>query len=717
MQFWTFYRLFRRWRWVIIALASFVTLSVAVATFLQPASYTAKAVIFPSQEASQEQTQAGTQLQQVRVPDRKVFLNSLAGLLRTRGVYEIAQQKGMASVTFQEFAASLGVQLSEESDLITLTWKGADAETSVAAVNAAAEGFALYYEQFQSADAKHTREVLESQLASVESELTVSAGALREYQATSQLLNDADVAALKADYMRLVAQRRDLEAEAKSAHARAGALSGALSRVPARETASEAIRPSPELEALRQAKVSAEAEMSQLRARYTEVHPRVIELEATIDRLSGQIAQAERTDIGGQQITPHPVHQSLEGDLATANAAASSADAQLAEVSRQVVDLEQRIAALPGTNFELSELTRKKQIAEATYQRLAQARDEARVSEETAKQKIRIRLVEGATMPLQPAPKQTVLKSLLALVATLFLSTVFILLLEQTDNRIKGPDDVERLVGIRTLVSVPLLSAEEYTAHMLPEELEQERAKVHAFNEAFRALRSQLFVLPGEPQARVYGVLSARGGEGRTTVAVNLAEAIAQAGERVVLVDANLRQPSVHAMYGLGNMVGLASVLAGSVGLEAALQATDVPSLSVLPAGPAPADPTMLLSHDAFAHLLGELRSRFSWVIVDTPAGLAYVDALLVAAPMDSVLMVVAAGEIVRGAEQRLLSELEGAGASVLGAVVNKVLPQHADTLYHYQRALATAQPPSAPSDAAPAAPAPNVPERTDPLP
>jgi capsular exopolysaccharide synthesis family protein len=185
--------------------------------------------------------------------------------------------------------------------------------------------------------------------------------------------------------------------------------------------------------------------------------------------------------------------------------------------------------------------------------------------------------------------------------------------------------------------------------------------------------------------------VSARSDEGRTTVAANLAEAMAQASDSVVLVDANLRQPAIHAMYGLDNAVGLASVLAGSATIDSALQSAGIARLSVLAAGPAPEDPSVLLGQGRLSGLVGELRSRFSWVIMDMAPGLAFIDALLASVAVDAVLFVVAAGEVVRGAEQRLLDDLEASGVRILGAVVNKVLPQHADALYHFGKAEAEA--------------------------
>ncbi|MBD3177886.1 MAG: polysaccharide biosynthesis tyrosine autokinase [Armatimonadia bacterium] len=278
------------------------------------------------------------------------------------------------------------------------------------------------------------------------------------------------------------------------------------------------------------------------------------------------------------------------------------------------------------------------------------------------------------------------LYSALAFVATVSITLLVILGLEQIDNRIKGPIDVERFLGVRALAALPQLEEEAALEQMRPEEAEAERVRLAAFHESFRSIRGQILMAPGEQKLRAISVISARGDEGRTTVAMNLAESIAQAGEHVVVVDANLRAPTVHAMYGVDNELGLTSVLRGEATVEQVLRDTDVPGLRIMPAGPIAEDPAMLLSSPALETAMGELRDRYGWVIVDTAPGLAYVDALLAAGETDSALLVVAAGEIARGAHDRFLSDVEGLGVSVFGAVVNKVLPQHADALYAFQR-------------------------------
>ncbi len=694
MQFWAFYRLFRRWLWAILALALCVSGATVAASLVQPRSYEAKTVIYLSVEASQETSVAGTRLESVREPDRRAFVASLGELIHTRSVWELASQAGV-SVRLEDYQKRLSFVPVGGGELVELTWKDATDSGAVDAVNAIAEAFIGFYKAFYSMDATHTREVLEAQLQTAEDELNQTAEALKQCQARRRLMGDKDIEAVRSSHTGLQASQRELEAQLSKAQSKAAALSSELARVPKEQTTGKTYAPSAELTALRTARATAEAQMAELRAKYNPSHPRVIELQATLDRLARDIYAAEGKEESSQQTAPHPLRQQLESQLADAKAEAQSLAAQLAQTNAQLGQLESQLAGLPEVSYELSELARKKDLAEATYQRLAQACEEARISEESAKQKVRMRVVEPASLPLEAKSRRTVPKAILAFIATIFVTTVAFMLLEQTDNRVKGPSDVQRLVGVRPLVSIPLLSQAGGHADAAAESLE-----VRAFHEAFRSLRSQLFSVPGDPPPRVVGLMSARSGDGRTTVAVNLAETIAHAGETVLLVDANLRAPEIHGLYGLDNGLGLASVLAGTASLETALQPTGVSGLSLLPAGPVPEDPSLLLRESTLFEVMARLRERFGWVIVDTPPGLAYVDAILMASALDEALLVVASGAIVRGAEARLLDDLEAAGVSTLGAVVNRVLPQYADALHFFRVAdSASRTQPAQPAD------------------
>ena len=688
MQFWTFYRMFRRWKWVIIALGVLIPLMIVVATVIKSDTYLARSVVYPSLEASIENTMTGTKLAAVQPRDPKVVLGNLIQLLRSRGVWELATQDAGIAIEYGLYSRGLGIEASQDSDLITVTWRDTDPDRAIQVVNGTVDAFAKFYEDLQSQDARHTREVYEQRQAAARKALDDAEAALEDFQSQNLLLDDRDVAALQTEYARLQGQERDFAAMAARAGSTAASLEAKANATPERTVGVEDTRPNPELERLRQQRVDTQAQLAQAEAKYNPVHPRIVELKTTIGDLDAKIRRAEATESGGSTTTTNPVYQEVAARAAAARGEADGAQSQLSSCRATMRTLEARLLQLPGQNQQLVQLTRDREVASVAYQQLSQSLEEAKVNEDAAKQKGRIRVIDMAAAPLPPQNKQLTMKAILGLVAAVFLSVVLILLLEQLDNRIKGPADVERLIDVRTIGAVPLLMPERNGDQPLPpDEAEAERIRVEGFHEAFRALRSQVFLLGGDPPPRVIGVVSARNAEGRTTVALNLAESIAQAGETVVLMDANLRSPAVHGMYGLPPEPGLANVLRGELPVESALRDADVPGLKVLPAGPPPEDPAMLLGSPALRGLIGNLRSSYGWVVVDTPPGLAFVDAVLTAAELDGVLMVVAAGEIARGAQDRLMHEFEAVGASLFGAVVNKVLPQHSDALYFYQQA------------------------------
>jgi capsular exopolysaccharide synthesis family protein len=687
--------MFRRWRWVLIALALIVPSIIGAVTRLQPDSYTAVTTIYPTQEAIMDPTWAGLTLRPFAPQDPKTYRGNLVGLLKTRGVWEKAITDKGLGVSFDDFKQRLDVTMSQDRDLIQISWPDNDPERAVTIVNSVTDGFAQYYEDLQTGDATKTRQVYEQQQAAASVEVQKAAEELRNFQESSTLLSKEEAAALKTEYLRLESQRRDVMASLESARARAGTLADQLSQKPLQEPLTKQTGANKDRDNLRIALVQSEAKMAEYRTRYNPSHPKRQELQSTIDKLEREVRATGTKEFASEIEQPNPVHQQLEQQSASALAEADGYAQQLEAVTRSVAEMQQRMAILPHQSFELEKLLQAQQVAEESHRRITQSLDEARATEESAKQKVRIRVIDRASSspenPLEPTDKRLRLKVAMAFLLSIFLGVLFIMLLEQADNRIKGPTDLERLVDIRVLSSVPVLPAEEPDARA-PAEVQQEyRFRLEAFHESFRALRSQIALTAGADPSRAIGVASARTGEGRTTVAVNLAESIAHGGESVVLVDANLRQPAIHLMYDVPNETGLSSVMRGETMLEAVLRETDIPGLRVLTAGPPTDDPAMLLGSPALHGAIESLRRSFSRVVVDLPPGLAFVDSIITAKELDGVVLVVSAGQVVRGAEDRLLGDLESSGVRIFGAVVNKVLPQHSDALFHYQKAAAAA--------------------------
>lgn len=207
-------------------------------------------------------------------------------------------------------------------------------------------------------------------------------------------------------------------------------------------------------------------------------------------------------------------------------------------------------------------------------------------------------------------------------------------------------------------------------------------------SEAYRLLRTNLHFAGLGSRVRVLLVTSPGAAEGKSTTVANLGVTLAQAGRRVVVVDADLRRPRMHGLFGVTAARGLTHLLVGEDCVEAALEGTvrptALPGLSVLPCGPIPPNPAELLGGARCDQVLAALRERFDLVLVDSPPVLAVTDALLLARRADGVVMVLRQGETPRAAAREAREALERAGGRVLGAVLNGVRPEGGEYRYYY---------------------------------
>jgi capsular exopolysaccharide synthesis family protein len=187
-----------------------------------------------------------------------------------------------------------------------------------------------------------------------------------------------------------------------------------------------------------------------------------------------------------------------------------------------------------------------------------------------------------------------------------------------------------------------------------------------------------------EEGGRALVVTSTAPREGKSLVSSNLAIALAQAGQRTLLIDADLRKPKAHDIFGLSQEPGLSNVLVGDAPLKAAVRETTVPGLSVLVAGRIPPNPTELLGAPRFRELMTTVKTHFDWIIVDTPPVMAVADATLVAHLATGVVFVVGAEMTSRHAAKRALDQLEHVHAKFVGGVLNKV-DLHRNPYYYSQ--------------------------------
>ncbi|HUC91112.1 MAG TPA: CpsD/CapB family tyrosine-protein kinase [Paenibacillus sp.] len=203
-------------------------------------------------------------------------------------------------------------------------------------------------------------------------------------------------------------------------------------------------------------------------------------------------------------------------------------------------------------------------------------------------------------------------------------------------------------------------------------------------SEAYKILRTNIQFSNLDTDIQTIMVTSAAMGEGKSTTSANLAVAYAQAGKKVLIIDADLRKPTQHHIFRVSNRVGLTSVLSHQSPLGSALLDTTVEQLSIIPSGPIPPNPSEILASKRMSSMLDDLKSQFDIIIIDTPPTLAVTDAQIMAAQSDGVLMVVDAGKVKKEAAARAKAGLDMVGAKLLGVVLNNISRSSAEGYYYY---------------------------------
>lgn len=357
-------------------------------------------------------------------------------------------------------------------------------------------------------------------------------------------------------------------------------------------------------------------------------------------------------------------------------AVASEVQRTLSDLEQELSDLEAQIAAAPPDDAEALVASRNGLISQRAVfrQRLDELQFQAAANSGDA------RLISAAPMPESPVSPNPVRSGILAAVGGLLVGLVLAGLREHLDDSIKTRADVgEAVAGVPVLGAIPPAAAspgepELFTLSPSPS----------AASESFRTLRTSVQLLGVEHRLRTIQVTSAKEGEGKTTVVGNLAAVMAQAGERVAVVDCDLRKPHAHLALGTELSPGITTILAGQATLQQALQRVRIGDdyIAVLSAGPIAPNPSELLASKRTSQLLFDLQNAFDVLLIDSAPVLPATDATILSAWVDATLLVVNAGSTTTKELQLTVETLQRVEAPVVGVVLNRV--QDLTTNYGY---------------------------------
>ena len=338
-------------------------------------------------------------------------------------------------------------------------------------------------------------------------------------------------------------------------------------------------------------------------------------------------------------------------------------------------DSKRAASDLSRKGVDYSALVREAESNRAVYSQLLTREKELRVIANSRTNNVRV--VDRAEVPGSPFAPNHRRDWIYALALGLALGLAIAFGIDYLDDTVKTPDDITRRLKLKFLGLVPIVPGDRHPLISGP--------VPHDFGEAYRAIRTSLAAqIPGTG-ARVVAIASSQPLEGKTTTAVNIAMALAVGGARVLLIDADMRRPSVHKALRMNNDRGLSQLLAGQARMREVVQRTHDPNLLTITAGRTPANPSELLASDRMRALLSGLEAGpFDWIIIDTPPVLAVTDAVILAPLVGGVAFVIGAEMTRWSLAERAVETLLGANPRTVVAILNKV--NFGRNKYYYSR-------------------------------
>ncbi|MBH1988535.1 MAG: polysaccharide biosynthesis tyrosine autokinase [Myxococcaceae bacterium] len=286
-----------------------------------------------------------------------------------------------------------------------------------------------------------------------------------------------------------------------------------------------------------------------------------------------------------------------------------------------------------------------------------------------------VSLMDEARIPPKPYQPNWRINLVVSLLLALFLSIGIALVLELMDQTFKTQSDIEAALELPFLGVLPTIAGEE----IINRDFYALANPKSAVAECCRGIRTNLlFMSPDHPFQSLL-VASSAEREGKTTTAINLSIAMANAGNRVLLVDCDLRRPRVHQSFKLSNEVGLSNLIVSEHDLARAIQTTSISNVDVLTSGPIPPNPSELLHTARFREVLEKLKTKYDRIIFDAPPVNAVTDPIVLATQVDGTLLVIKSGESYRASVLRTLRALTDARARIFGTVLNDFSPQRSE--------------------------------------
>lgn len=686
-------RIALRWRYVILGITAACVLLGLIATLLMTPKYTAEATVEISRESNKVTDFQGVE-RETSVADQE-FYQTQYGLLRSRSLSErvavqlhlvddpsfyerfgvSAKDPALQSVNGRYPASGrnirqrvagevllkhLDVAPARLSRLVDIRFTSPDAAFSARVANAWADNFIQTNLERKVQATSYGRNLLQRQLAELKERLDQSQRQLVAYATTQRIINlpsqtssdgkttsersivADDLAALNTALTQATADRIQAEARYQQA-GRAGASAEALRN--------QAINN------LRQKRAELAAEYQRLMTQFEPEYPAAKAIQSQVDQLDRSIAREEGR-----------VSSSLQSDYREAVERERALQAKVEQLKSSYLDLRRR-------SIQYNIYQQEVDTNRALYDGLLQRFKEIGVAGGVGVNNISI--VDPADLPQRPSSPRLLVNLALSILLGLGLGVLAALGLEQIDEAIADPAEVERQLGLPLLGSVPKVD------NITPKEALMDR-KSDLFD-AYLAVQTNLAFTTEHGVPKSFAVTSTRPAEGKSTTALALATTLARSHRKVILIDGDMRSPSVHHLGGVGHDYGLSNFLSGQDNIDALVFTMNDLGFTAMSAGPIPPNAAELLTGNRLALLIERLLETYDHVVIDSPPVMGLADAPLIAARVEGVIYAVESHGIRSSMVKTALGRLASANARIIGGVLTKFEARKAHYGYGYE--------------------------------
>jgi polysaccharide biosynthesis transport protein len=706
-QYWLILR--RRW-----LPATLVTLSVAgltaLATFLMKPVYEAEGEILLRKDASVASSLSSGTLGALDSLTQKTnpvtteaeILKSEPILVETIQSLHLTDKKNKP-LKKEDFLRKLTIKNAKETDILSILYQSTDPKLAATVVNKVIEIYRAKNLERSRSQATSARKFIETQIPKAERDVKRYEAAIRQFKDKSKVVSLKEETRVAVEGVgNLQKALTDAQGKLADAQARSQTLRNQAGLSPQQGLKVNALSQSPAVQKVLTDLQDTERSLKTALTTLQPGHPQVQDLENKKTGLQALLKAQMSQVVGGNSASTSPAlgniqagqtQQNLSESLLKVEVERLGLQDQVNALRKDQAAYRQRNTLIPKLEQMQRELERNLSLAEATYGALRKGLQEFSIAEN--KNVGNTDIIAPATVPAEPISPKVLLNLVIGTVMGLLLGIGTALLLEALDNSVKTVKEAQDIFDLTVLGTIPTMEGSE---KVNVRSLERTRPQLpvrdmprSAVSEAYRMLQANLKFLSSDNPPRVIAMTSSVPQEGKSTTTANLALVLAEMGHRVLLVDADLRRPSQHQIWELPNSVGLTNILV-EPGKWSGSVRSENEHLDIITAGVIPPNPVRLLDSQRMAHLIGEWRELYDFVLIDAPPLAVASDALLVAQMTDGLLMVArpgvlntASAETAKAALAKVSGEDTGSKrATILGLVMNGVIPENEPDSYYY---------------------------------